>query len=166
MIHVYSGNGKGKTSSAMGAAVRAAGAGLKVLIIQFLKGSKSSELDILMNVNNIRAFNYGRADFVFEVTDEDISLASKALDKLMTENDDFNPDVIILDEILDAIELKLIDIKLVMRFLEKNGKIREIILTGHNADDSILEIADLVTEMINRKHYFDRGIVARKGIEY
>ncbi|MBN1234184.1 MAG: cob(I)yrinic acid a,c-diamide adenosyltransferase [Candidatus Coatesbacteria bacterium] len=166
MIHVYSGNGKGKTSSAMGAAIRAAGAGLKVLVIQFLKGRKSSELDILKNINNIRVFNYGRTDFVFDVTDEDISLAGKALDKLFSENEDFNPDVIILDEILDAIELKLIDISLVMSFLITNGKNKEILLTGHNADGRILELADLVTEMTSRKHYHDRGIGARKGIEY
>jgi len=169
LVQVYTGNGKGKTSAAFGLALRAIGRGLKVYIIQFIKGGFDyGELYILDKLPNIKLKAFGRGKFVTEKPPpkEDVALAKEAF--VLAENvvKSGEYDVVILDEINVAMSLKLIETEKVLRLIKSKPKHVELVLTGRYAPNEIIEVADLVTEMKEVKHPFNQGYSAREGIEY
>ena len=167
-IHVYTGNGKGKTTAAIGLAVRATGAGKKVYFGQFMKEGDYSEIKILKErFPDIDLFQYGSDGFVLgrNPTENELSQGENgfkhAYDALMSEN----YDVVILDEINVALFINLISLCDVKKLIENKPNHTELILTGRYANDEIIEMADLVSEIKEVKHYFQKGVSARKGIE-
>ncbi|MDP2943733.1 MAG: cob(I)yrinic acid a,c-diamide adenosyltransferase [Candidatus Omnitrophota bacterium] len=167
MIHIYTGEGKGKTTAALGLALRAAGAGLKVYIGQFIKGKNYSELKTLKKIKNIKVEQFGRSCFIrCKPNKKDIEVAKNGLQRIREILVRKNFDVIILDEINVAVKLNLLRLKEVVRLIEKIPKKTEIILTGRWAHPKILKLAHLITEMKDIKHYYKKGVKARKGIEY
>jgi len=169
IVQVYTGNGKGKTSAAFGLALRAIGRGLKVYVIQFIKGGFDyGELYMVDKLPNLELKAFGRGKFVTEKPPgkEDVELAEKALalaEKVVKSGE---YDIVILDEINVALNLKLIKIGKVLELIRNKPKHVELILTGRYAPDEIIEAADLVTEMREVKHPYNKGFQARKGIEY
>jgi len=167
-IHVYTGNGKGKTTAALGLAVRAAGSGLHVYIIQFMKGRRYSELDALEKIKNITVFQSGRDEFVSKKHPEqiDIDLAEKGLNQARAILQKGDHDVVILDEINVALDFKLISLKDVLKLLEMKPTHVELVLTGRYAHQDIMKRADLVSEILEIKHPYQQGITSRKGIDW
>lgn len=166
MIQVYTGNGKGKTTAALGLALRAAGCGLKVYIAQFLKGRDYGELNTLKKIKNIKLEQFGAACFIKRVPQKkDIQLAEAGLAKVKKVLLKKSFDMVILDEINIALKLGLLKTERVVRLLKEAPGDVELILTGRCAPVQILKIADLITEMKEAKHYFSRGVKARRGIE-
>jgi cob(I)alamin adenosyltransferase len=167
LIQVYTGNGKGKTTAALGLALRAAGAGLKVFIGQFIKGKNYSELTALKKIKNIKVEQFGRGCFIKKTAHaKDIAAAKKGLLKIKKIISQETYDMVILDEINIALKLHLLELKEVISLIKKATKKPELVLTGRYAHPKILKLADLVSEMKERKHYYKGGIKARKGIEY
>jgi len=167
MIHVYTGSGKGKTTAAIGAAIRAAGAGMNIFIAQFVKGMHYSELEILQKLPNIAIEQFGRDCFIKkEPTQADIDAAQKGWEKIKAIFKQDKYDMVILDELCIALYYNLISLDEVMNLLKNTDKKTEIIITGRYAPKELIELADLVTEMGEIKHYYNDGIQARKGIEY
>ncbi|OOC43497.1 cob(I)yrinic acid a,c-diamide adenosyltransferase [Thermosipho sp. 1074] len=164
MIHVYTGDGKGKTTAAFGLALRAACAGKRVFVGQFVKGMEYSELKVPEYIPNITVEQFGRNCFIFnKPTKEDIDAAQNGFKRIKEIVNEY--DVVILDEINIAIYYNLISVDEVLKFL-KEIKDVEIVLTGRYAPKEFIDIADLVTEMREIKHYYKKGIKARKGIEF
>ena len=169
LTQVYTGNGKGKTSAAFGLALRAIGRGLQVYIIQFIKGGFDyGELHVVQRLPNLKMKAFGRGKFVTQVppTEEDVRLAEQALELAEQVVNGGEYDVVVLDEINVALHLKLIDLDKVIRLIEKKPRHVELVLTGRHAPPKVLEIADLVTEMMEVKHPYTRGVPPREGIEY
>ena len=166
-VQVYTGDGKGKTSAALGLALRAVGAGLKVLIAQFGKGTPSSELAALESFGDrVQVRRYGRGRFIERrPAPEDIEAARAGLAEVkgLIVSDRF--DVVILDEANIAVFFGLLSIDDLLELIDLKPGHVELLITGRKAHPRLVERADLVTEMRKVKHYFDRGIQARKGIE-
>lgn len=166
-IQLYTGNGKGKTTAALGLAIRAAGAGKKVFMAQFVKGMHYAELDALKRFPEIEIKQYGLDCFIVnQPTQNDIDAARKGLDEVSEIIAQNKFDIIILDEICIALFYHLFEMDQVLAILKTKPVEMEIILTGRYAPVELYEIADLVTEMTEIKHYYTKGIKARKGIEY
>ncbi len=169
LVQVYTGNGKGKTSAAFGLALRAVGRGLKVYVIQFIKGGFDyGELHIVDKLPNLTLKAFGRGQFITAKppAKEDIKLAEQALDharKIIQSNE---YDIVILDEINVALSLKLINLRNVMELIDVKPINVELVFTGRQAPNQLVEAADLVTEMKEVKHPFAKGYQSRKGIEY
>lgn len=164
-IHVYTGNGKGKTTAAIGLAVRASGAGLKVLFAQFMKKGHFSEVTALDRLN-IPVRQFGTGSFVSDTpSTEDKRLAAVGLEEAAEYLAGGAYDVVILDEINCALSYGLITVSDLVSALEGRAAHTEVILTGRNAPRELLDHADLVTEMTEHKHYYDNGTDARVGIE-
>ena len=166
MIQVYTGKGKGKTTAALGLALRSLGAGHKVYIGQFLKGRTCSELAALKKIKGIKCEQFGRSCFVKSPSEKDSELAKAGLDRVRKIISSKKYNVVILDEINVAVCLGLVDIKDLLRLVKKAPKRLELILTGRDAHHEVLKIADLVSNVQEIKHYFNDGVKARKGIEY
>jgi cob(I)alamin adenosyltransferase len=168
-IQVYTGDGKGKTTAALGLALRAAGYKHKVYIGQFLKGQKYGELLSAKKLSPyITIEQFGRKGFIHVTKDpdeEDIKRAKRGLKKCLEAMLSRKYRIIILDEINVAVDLNLITEEKVHEFLDKRPEDVEIILTGRYAPPSFLKRADLVTEMKEKKHYYKKGVKAREGIE-
>lgn len=169
LTQVYTGEGKGKTSAAFGLALRAIGRGLKVYMIQFIKGGFDyGELYIASGLPHFKLAAYGRGKFIEGgvPTEEDFRLAKEALDhaKRIIEGGEY--DIVILDEINVAMAYKLLSVEDVLALIKNKPKKVELVLTGRGAPDEIIEMADLVTEMREVKHPYKQGIKARWGIEY
>ncbi len=168
-IQIYTGNGKGKTTAAIGQAVRAAGSGLKVYFVQFMKNYPYGEVELLQNLSShITLKRYGTDDFVFKKkapSDELIREMQKGLDEAEEKMFSGAFDLIILDEILVSIYFKLFTTEKVLQFCKKKPKKVELILTGRYCPDTISDLADLVTKMNEVKHYYQKGVTARRGIE-
>jgi len=166
-IQVYTGNGKGKTTAALGLAVRALGAGKKVFIGQFAKSKHYSELETINSLlKNITIKQYGMGCFIFEKPkNEDIQAAQMGLKEIIgiIESDEY--DVIILDEANIAVYYNLITVNELINAINKRNERTEIIITGRYATQEIINFADLVTEMKEIKHYYQQGVQARVGIE-
>lgn len=168
-VQVYTGDGKGKTSAAFGLALRAIGRGLKVYVIQFIKGGFDyGELYMVDRLPNFKLEAFGRGEFVTEKPPgkEDVELAQEALALAEQVVKSGGYDIVILDEINVALNLKLINLAEVLELIKNKPKHVELILTGRYAPEEIIEAADLVTEMKEVKHPFNKGYQARRGIEY
>lgn len=161
-IIVLTGDGKGKTTSAIGMAVRASGHGKKVIMIQFLKKDRYGELKA--ELKNIEICQFGRKEFVLEPCKEDYEIAEEAI-KFSLNALKRQPFMLILDEINVAISFGVVKLEDVMKLIDERGE-THIVLTGRNAHPGIIKIADIVTEMKNIKHYYDDGEEAIEGIEY
>jgi cob(I)alamin adenosyltransferase len=167
MIQVYTGNGKGKTTAALGLALRAAGAGRTVFIGQFVKGREYSELKSLRKISRIAVEQFGRSCFVRKApTSADFACARKGFERIQEIIRTHSHNVIILDEINIAVHLKLLELKEMVAFLERVPDNVEVVLTGRHAHPAIIKIADLVSNIQEKKHYLRRGIRARRGIEF
>jgi len=166
-VHIYTGNGKGKTTAAFGLALRAICAGKKVYIGQFIKGMKYSELDAVKYLPNLVIEQYGRNCFIKnKPTQQDIDLAQSGLKKITEVIMSGKYDIVILDEINVAIYYKLVETSQVIDIIKNRPVNVEIVLTGRYAPQEIIEIADLVTNMQEVKHYYQKGVMARQGIEF
>jgi len=168
-IQVYTGNGKGKTTAALGLALRAAGHGLRSYIGQFLKGQVYGELAAARKLKPLITIEqFGRKGFI-HVTEnpdeEDIRRARAGLEKCRRAMLSGRFDIIVLDEINVALHFRLLEKKDVHGLLDRKPTEVEIVLTGRYAPPSLLRRADLVTEMKDKKHYYARGVRARAGIE-
>ncbi|WP_300347238.1 cob(I)yrinic acid a,c-diamide adenosyltransferase [Clostridium sp.] len=170
-VQVYTGNGKGKTTAAMGLAFRAAGDGMEVKIVQFLKSWKTGELEAASKFPNLEIYRFEKVKgFTWELNEEELSQLKKevrgAFDfvKKLIENREC--DILILDEIMAAISTGFIECNEVLDLINSKPIDMELILTGRNVPDKILERADLVTEMKEIKHYYKKGVNAREGIEF
>jgi cob(I)alamin adenosyltransferase len=169
LVQVYTGNGKGKTSAAFGLALRAIGRGLKVYVIQFIKGGFDyGELYIVDKLPNLTLKAFGRGKFVTEKPPEkeDVELAQEALALAEEVVKGGEYDIVVLDEVNVALNLKLITIEKVLELIKNKPEHVELVLTGRYASDEIIKVADLVTEMKKVKHPYDSVHQARKGIEY
>jgi len=166
-VQVYTGNGKGKTTAAIGLAVRAAGCGMKVLIAQFMKLQECGEVKALERFSDLITLKkYGQISFIRKKpVRKDIELAKKGLEEIKQMLSSGQYDLVILDEINIAEFFKLISIDEIITLIETKPRHVELVLTGRKTDPKIIEKADLVTEMHEIKHYYARGIRARKGIE-
>jgi cob(I)alamin adenosyltransferase len=166
-IQVYTGSGKGKTTAALGLALRAAGAGFRVYIAQFVKGMKYSELDILPRLSDyITLKQYGRDCFIErEPTNEDIQAAQEGLKEVKQIMCSGEYQMIILDEANIATYFNLFSVDDLLDFMRAKPEGVELVITGRKADTRVIEAADLVTEMKEIKHYYQKGIEARAGIE-
>lgn len=166
-IHLYTGNGKGKTTAAIGLAIRAAGAGKKVFIAQFVKGMPYGELITLERIPEIEIRQYGLDCFIVnKPTAEDTKAARTGLKEVSEIIKSNLCDVLVLDEVCIALYYKLFDENEVIGLLKDKPGDMEVVLTGRYAPTSLIEMADLVTEMKEIKHYYTRGIQAREGIEF
>ena len=169
LVQVYTGNGKGKTSAAFGLALRAIGRGLKVYVIQFIKGGFDyGELYIVDKLPNLTLKAFGRGRFVTEKPPEkeDVELAQEALALAEEVVKSGEYDIVILDEVNVALNLKLIRIGKILELIKNKPEHVELVLTGRYASDEIIKAADLVTEMKEVKHPYKSVYQARKGIEY
>lgn len=166
-VQVYTGDGKGKTTAAMGLALRAAGAGLKVFIGQFVKGMHYAELESLKRFSDlINIKQFGRNCFIRnDPTEEDRKRAQEGLQEIRKIINSGEYQVVILDEINIALYYKLFPLEEVLELIQNKPQDIELILTGRRADPKIIELADLVTEMREIKHYYQKGVQARDGIE-
>lgn len=166
-VHVYTGNGKGKTTAALGLALRAVGAGKKVFIAQFAKGTHYAELDAIAKyLPSITLKQYGLGCFIFNAPKvADIEAANVGLREVEAIISGNEYDVIILDEANIAIFYKLFNAEDLITVLNKRNQATEIVITGRYACEEMLEYADLVTEMTEIKHYYKKGVQARVGIE-
>ncbi len=171
LIHIYCGDGKGKTSAAAGLAVRAAGCGKKVLFARFLKNEESGELRILDMVPEITVIHLERSYGFFNTLSEDGKEEVRqtygelwhSIPEIITGS---AYDVLIMDEFMAAYRYGLIPQEEAIKFLRKKPKCLEVVLTGRDPDEKLVELADYVSEIRKVKHPFDRGIRARRGIEY
>jgi cob(I)alamin adenosyltransferase len=174
-VQLYTGNGKGKTTAALGLALRAAGAGLKIIIIQFMKGQHYCELYSIREMSTVERMSgkieieqYGSTEFC-KIDDknfnEHIHLAQNALvrAKEVIVNKEF--DIVILDEIVTGFLFKLFSLEEIIDLIDLKPETMELILTGRGAPNELIQICDLVTEMKEVKHYFSKGVLARRGIE-
>ena len=165
-IQVYTGNGKGKTTASLGLAIRAAGAGLRVFIAQFLKQQDYSEIKALSSFGNITVEQFGAGEFVKDVPSEkEKSLAREGylrLCQILTEN---KHDLVIAEEANVAVTYHLFSEKELLALMDLKPPNMELVITGRGALSSIIDRADLVTEMKEIKHYYHQGVAARVGIE-
>ncbi len=168
-VHIYCGSGKGKTTAAIGLSIRACGSGYQVLFTQFLKSGKTGELDILNSIDGITVLRTTKhKKFMYLMSDEEkkvLSANNNALFKTAISLIRDEKTLLVLDEILDAVNNNAIDKNMVMGFLRERPDI-EIVMTGRAPCQELLDIADYVSEVQKVKHPYDNGIAARKGIEY
>ena len=168
MIHLYCGDGKGKTTAACGLAVRAAGSGMRVLFVQFFKSGKSSEVTALEKLGIVTAHpgvHYGRYKSLDEERKAEVRDSyGELLNDVIAHAAEY--DLIVLDESVSTYGYAMIDREQLMEFLRQEGSRREIVLTGRDPLPELTDAADYVTEMKKVKHPFDGGIAARPGIEY
>lgn len=170
-IQIYTGDGKGKTTAAMGLALRAAGDGMKVCILQFLKAWKTGEVIALEKIENIEVFRVQKmTKFTWDLNEEEkkqYALETKEGYKL-AENilKERKCDVFIIDEIMGAMHAGFLTEDDVLKLMELKRDDMELVMTGRGVSDKIAEKADLITEMKPIKHYFEKGVDARKGIEF
>lgn len=167
-IHIYTGNGKGKTTASIGLGIRAAGAGYKVHMVQFMKGRRYSELDGLEKVDNFTVSQHGRDEFVSKDNPEqiDIDLAQEGFSyaKKIIKNNEF--DMVILDEINVAVDFNLIKLEELLDIIGDKPESLELVLTGRYANPEVVKIADYVSEVLEIKHPYQQGVEARKGVDF
>ena len=170
MVHIYTGDGKGKTTAAVGLAVRAAGRGKRVLFVQFLKDNTSGEVAPMQQIGITVRGLAGHYDFVYRLKEAERQALAEEQNRLLVqicqEVQQDLWDVVVLDEILAACQLQVADEQLADRLIQQRHDHLELILTGRDAPDRWLAQADYVTEMVLRRHPYQQGVEAREGIEY
>jgi len=169
LVELYTGDGKGKTTAAIGLAFRAAGRGFKVLMVQFLKGRKYGEIESAkLMQDRFKIIQSGLDTFVKrgEPSDEDIRLAREGLKIARNAIFSGEYDIVILDEINCACDLGVLDVKDVLPLIDGKPDTVELVLTGRGAPAEFYDRADIITEMRNVRHCYDKGITMREGIEY
>jgi cob(I)alamin adenosyltransferase len=169
LVQVFTGDGRGKTSAALGTVVRALGQGLRAYIVFFMKGDYPyGERRILSELPNVDFASFGSLEFVDprNVKPEEMEQARQALAAAREAMLSGNYDLVVLDEVNVAVAWKLVELEEVLRFINDKPENVELILTGRYADTKLVQVADLVTEMLKIKHPYDGGVMARKGIEY
>ena len=171
LVHIYCGDGKGKTTAATGLAVRCAGAGGSILWFQFLKRDTSGERISLGRLENITLLQgYDKMKFTFAMTDEEKQEAAlfynNAMDRIKKMVQSENYDMIILDETFGAINTGMISEDIIIEFLKNKPAGLEVVMTGRDPSERIMEYADYISEIRKIKHPYDRGIQSRKMIEY
>ena len=171
-VQVYTGDGKGKTTAAVGQAIRSAGNGLKVYMLQFLKTGESGELEIakllgdkfqIYRFQSVEGFFWNLNDEEKAVLQTEVNTGYKFAMEVIKNN---SCDIFILDEIMGVLSNKLLTDEQVIDIIDNKPINMELILTGRNAPKSIIDKADLVSEINNIKHYIDKGVYAREGIEF
>lgn len=165
MVHLYHGEGKGKTTAAVGLSVRAAGAGLKVVFLQFIKSGATSELNNLESLGVTVIRRQGDSKFASKMSEDEIKEIKKVHDENLKNALSLNPDLLILDEACAALKYGCVDESLLKSAVEY-GQEKEVVLTGRSPAQWMLDSADYVTEMKCIKHPFKKGVKARLGIEY
>ena len=165
---LFTGDGKGKTTAAVGAAVRAAGHGARVLIIQFMKGRLYGELAAVEKIDNLTIEQHGRDEFVDPKDPEkiDVELAEKGWARALEAVASDPPSLLVLDEINVAVSFGLIPLDTVIEFVKNRPDGMDLIMTGRYAHPELIDIADTVTEMREIKHHYNAGVQMRKGIEF
>lgn len=171
LIHVYCGEGKGKTTASLGLIVRASGAGYDVVIVQYFKSWETSELKTLEKFPNVKIIKGELPkEFTWELTlgklNEIVDVHNQMFKKAIKSIRDGIPTLLVLDEIIGASTYDYIDTKIVLDYLKNKPNNVEAVLTGRNPLPEFVEIADYVSEVKKIKHPYDKGILARKGIEY
>ena len=172
LIHIYIGDGKGKTTAAVGLGVRVVGSGMRVLMTQFLKNGKSSELSSLERLSPEFELLFGTPveKFYPFLKPEEQSIVcdniNRAFEQVKQKAYSGDYRLVILDEIIDTVELGIIPLEKILGFLKDKPLVLEVVITGHKTYKELDDIADYVTEMKKIKHPYDNGICARKGIEY
>lgn len=167
MVHIYCGDGKGKTTASAGLTVRALGSGKKVLFVQFFKNGTSSEVKMLKTLNNLEYMCSERTFGRFaNMNEDDKAVAFNYFNKLFNNavEKSANFDMVVFDEIISTYNLKFLDKKNLLKFCKNSSA--EIVLTGRNPEKELVEIADYVSEIKKIKHPYDNGITAREGIEF
>ncbi len=166
-VHLYTGDGKGKTTCAVGLAIRALGAGLKVAFIQFFKPHTSSEVKILKKfAPQLLYLNFHTGGFVYsKPSPELVSIIKKGWQEVKKIASSGEFDLLILDELTYALNWNIISEEELIDFLKNKPQKLEIVITGRRAPQSLLSVVDLATEMKEIKHYFTQGVIAREGIE-
>jgi cob(I)alamin adenosyltransferase len=167
-VQIYTGNGKGKTTAALGLALRAAGHGMHTYIGQFMKGHPYGELEALIDHPDITIEQYGDVRFIRreEITPEHAARAHRGLERAQEAMHSDRYDLVVLDEINVAIWFGLVSVEDVLALLGDRPPNVEVILTGRGAPQQLIDRADLVTEMQELKHYYQQGVMARQGIEW
>lgn len=169
LIQVYTGNGKGKSTAAFGLTLRASGRGLKSIIIQFMKqGNTYGEHFAIEKIENIEIVSFGKPKFVNfkNPSKEDIDLVNDAFEFSKNAINSGKYDIVILDEINIALHFKLLEIEKVIDLLKNRPENLEVVLTGRSAPQELIDFADLVSEIVEIKHPYQKGVGAREGIEY
>jgi len=168
-VHIYTGNGKGKTTAALGLALRAAGHGLRTVIVQFMKGQHYSELVSVGMLNGLVSIEqFGHPEFcrIIDPPDpEDVARAQEALKRLHEIMEERSCDILIADEMITAGMFNLVSEDAIIGLIESKPSGMELVLTGRGVTEKVIAAADLVTEMKEIKHYYTEGVQARKGIE-
>ncbi len=170
LIHIYCGDGKGKTTAAAGLAIRVAGAEKKVIFAQFLKNGTSSEIKILKELEQIDIFFLStHRGFLKNMNEEQINAAQHDYTQML--NDILlralhNTDLLVLDEVISACSHKIIPESRLVEFLKEKPERLEVVMTGRNPSENLLSLADYITEMKKIRHPYDKGIKARHGIEF
>lgn len=171
LIHIYCGDGKGKTTAAMGLGMRAAGREKKVLLTQFLKSNKTGELNSIEKLSEFFHFLEGKPakKFIWNMNEEEIkSLKEEHTErfKVVTKKAiDEDYDLLILDEIIATINNNLVPLEVVLEFLKGKPEGLEVVMTGRDPKQELIEVADYVSEIKAIKHPFEKGIPSRVGIE-
>ena len=169
LVHIYCGKGKGKTTASVGLSVRAAGAGKRVLFVQFFKNGVSSEIKMLSLLPGVKTLTNSKAvNFFLKMTDEQKAEAgeiySELLETALEQAKDF--DLLVLDEIISTCHYEIVDETKLIDFIKNKPENLEVVLTGRNPSEKLQELADYITEMTKIKHPYDKDIPARKGIEF
>lgn len=170
LIHIYCGDGKGKTTAAVGLAVRCAGRGNKVLLVQFLKSRDSGELYSLAKLQDIEVMRGKESKkFTFQMNEEEkhalLIEHNKMFEQVLEKIKNGGYSLLILDEVIGALNAKVFEMPKLIEFLRHKPENLEVVLTGRNPAPELVEIADYVSEMRKVKHPMDKGIMAREGIE-
>jgi cob(I)alamin adenosyltransferase len=169
LVQVFTGDGKGKTTAALGTILRAAGHGLKVFIVFFIKGDYAyGEFSALSRLPDVKFASFGLRQFIdpANINPEEKKQAKAALAAAREAINSGRYDLVVLDEVNVAVDYHLITTDDVISLIQDKPSHVELILTGRHADTRLIEMADLVTEMVKVKHPFDKGVKARQGIEY
>jgi len=169
IVQVFTGNGKGKTSAALGSVLRALGHNLRVYIVFFMKGKYPyGEFSTLSKLPNVEVASFGLRCLIdpANINPDEIEQAELALSAARTALLGGNYDLVVLDEVNVAVHFKLIEPDDVVQLINDRPQNVDLILTGRYADARVIELADLATEMVKLKHHYDKGVKARKGIEY
>lgn len=170
LIHIYCGDGKGKTTAAVGLAVRCAGRGNKVLLVQFLKSRDSGEIYSLAKLPDIEVMRGKESKkFTFQMNEEEkhalLIEHNKMFEQVLAKIKNGGYSLLILDEVIGALNAKVFEMPKLIEFLRHKPENLEVVLTGRNPAPELVEIADYVSEMRKVKHPIDKGIMAREGIE-